>query len=182
MRYFTALLLLIAFSCTLPACAQKAKFPTQNAKPKKVSKKAAAQEARLNATKAKNEAGPVLTFERTRCFGKCPAYVMQVFADGRVAYEGRRDVPVMGTKEFKLPAATVADLLRTAQEAHFDQFQNRYSQNTSDLPSTVVTIRQPNGQLKTVSVEEGEPANVRMFITYLAHQLDPLAQVGGVDK
>lgn len=182
MRCFTVMLLLVAFSFTLPACAQKAKSATQKAKTQKASKKAAAEEARLNALKAKNEAGPVLAFERTRCFGKCPAYVMQVFADGRVAYEGRRDVPVIGSKEFKLSTAAVADMLRTAQEAHFDQFQDRYSQNTSDLPSTVVTIRQPSGQLKTVSVEEGEPANVRMFIAYLANQFDALAQVEGVDK
>lgn len=182
MRYFTALLLLVAFNCTLPACAQPAQPPTQKVKSQKASKKAAAREARLAAAKAKNEVGPVLTFERTRCFGKCPAYVMQVFADGRVAYEGRRDVPVMGPKEFKLPTATVADMLRTAKEAHFDQFEDRYSRHTSDLPSVVVSIRQSFGQLKTVSVEEGEPANVRMFITYLATQFDSLAQVGGVDK
>jgi len=183
MRPFTVLLLLLSFSFSLlPACAQKTIPSTQKVKTKKLSKKTAAQEAQAKAIKAKQELGPVLTFERTACFGLCPAYSMQVYADGRVTYEGRRAVPLMGQQELKLPAATVAEMLRNAKEAKFEQFQERYSQNTSDLPSTVVGIRQANGQLKTVTVEEGAPANVNMFFTYLSTRFDQLAQLGGVDK
>ena len=177
MRYFAIFLLLFALGYTLPAYAQKA--PTHKVKVKKSSKKPATTQAPMKAT---TEAGPVLTFERTPCFGTCPGYLMQVYSDGRVAYEGRRAVPIMGKKDLKLPAAAVADMLRQANEAHFDQFQDRYSRNTSDLPSTIIAVRQPNGQLKTVVVEEGEPDNVRMFVTYLAHQFDALAQLGGIDK
>ena len=177
MRYFAVFLFLFALGYTLPACAQKA--TTHKVKIKKSSKKSAATPAPV---KAKTEAGPVLTFERTPCFGTCPGYVMQVYADGRVAYEGRRAVPMMGKKDLSLPAATVAEMLRQAQAAHFDQFQNRYSRNTSDLPSTIIAIRQPNGQLKTVVVEEGEPDNVKALVTYFANQFDVLAQLGGVEK
>ncbi|GAB3312412.1 DUF6438 domain-containing protein [Hymenobacter humi] len=177
MRYFTVLLLLFAVSFSLlPACAQKA-VTTQKVKAKKLSKKEAARQAHAQAIKAKNEAGAVLTFERTPCMGRCPAYVMQIFADGRVAYEGRGAVPVLGAKELKLPVATVAEILHTAREAHFEQFEDRYSQGTSDLPSTVITIRQPNGQLKRVVVEEGAPLNVVKFVTYLTNQFDTLAQL-----
>ena len=177
MRYFTTLLLLLTLGYTLPACAQKATMP--KVKVKKSSKKPAATQAPV---KAKTEAGPVLTFERTPCYGTCPSYLMQVYADGRVAYEGRRAVPIIGKKDLKLPAATVADMLRQAQEAHFDQFQDRYARNTSDLPSTIIAVRQPNGQLKTVVVEEGEPDNVKTLVTALAKQFDALAQLGGIDK
>ncbi|WP_426059484.1 DUF6438 domain-containing protein [Hymenobacter sp. B1770] len=181
MRYFTVLLLLFAFSLALPACAQKA-TTSQKAKPQKASKKATAEEGRLKEVKAKQETGPVLTFERTPCFGTCPGYVMQVYADGRVDYEGRRAVPMMGKKELKLTPAVVTEMLRKAKEANFDQFKDRYSEYTSDLPSTIVAIRQPNGQLKTVVVEEGEPSNVKAFFTYLGNQFDQLAQLGGVER
>ena len=119
----------------------------------------------------------MLTFERTPCFGTCPGYVMRVYADGRVAYEGSRAVPIMGKKDLRLPAATVADLLRTAQEAHFDQFQERYSRGATDLPSTVVAVRQPNGQLKTVTMEDGAPENVQQLFTYFGNQFDALAEL-----
>lgn len=181
MRYFAIFLLLFAFSSTLPACAQKTTIHKTKGKQlnKKARKKAPTPKAQAQ---PKPEAEPVLTFERTPCFGTCPAYKMQVFADGRVAYEGRRAMPVMGKKNLQLPVATVADMLHQAQDAHFDQFQNRYSRNTTDLPSTIITIRQPNGQLKTVVVEEGEPDNVRTFVTSLARQFDALAQLEGVEK
>ena len=166
MRYFTVFLLLFAFGLTVPACAQKTTAP--KAKTKKATRKAVAPPARP-------ATGPVLTFERTPCFGTCPGYVMEVYADGRVAYEGRRAVPLMGKKELRLPAAAVADLLRQAKEARFDQFQERYSQGATDLPSTIVGVRQPNGQLKKVAVEEGAPDNVVQLFASFANQLDALA-------
>ncbi|WP_046245136.1 DUF6438 domain-containing protein [Hymenobacter terrenus] len=167
MRYFTALLLLFALGLTFPACAQKT--TPQQTKTKKSPKKTATPQG-----DTKTEVGPVLTFERTPCFGTCPAYTMKVFADGRVAYEGRHAVPVMGQKELKLPATTVADMLRQTQEAHFDQFQDRYSHGATDLPSTVVGVRQANGQLKTVVVEDGAPDELVVLISYLRNQFDPL--------
>ena len=184
MRHFPILLLLLAFvACSLPACAQKPASP--QATSKKISKKAA-RKATKSAAKTPAPvpvaAGPVLTFERTPCFGTCPAYVMQVFADGRVAYDGRRGVPMLGPKELRLPTAAVANMLQMAKEAHFDQFQDRYSRGTTDLPSTVIAVRQPNGQLKTVTVEEGAPANLTQFVTYLANQFDALAQLSGAEK
>ena len=173
MRYFAALLLLFAFGFALPACAQK-KAATYKSKAKKAPRKAVAAKS---PAKPQPEAGPVLTFERTPCFGTCPAYTMQVFADGHVAYEGRRGVPTIGNKELKLPASAVADMLKQAKEARFEQFQDRYSMNTTDLPSTIIAVRQPNGQLKKVILEEGAPENVRQLFTYIGNQLDALAQL-----
>ena len=177
MRYLSLLLLLCFFGFALPASAQHA--PVKKVKVKKAHQKAAAAPAK---TTAPTEAGPVLTFERTPCFGTCPGYVMQVYADGRVAYEGRRAVPMMGKKDLKLPAAAVANMLRQAHEAHFEQFEKRYSRNTTDLPSTIVAIRQPDGTLKTVVVEEGAPENVKELFAYLGNQFDQLAQLNGVEK
>ena len=178
MRFLPLLLLLSFFgsSFVLPACAQHA--PTKKGKTEKASKKTVAAIKVTTPTPA----GPVLTFERTPCYGTCPAYSMQVYANGRVAYEGRRAVPLMGQHELKLPAATVADMLHQAKEAHFEAFNKLYSRNTTDLPSTIVAIRQPDGTLKSVTLEEGAPENVKNFFTFLGNQFDQLAQLNGVEK
>ena len=172
MRLLSVLLLLFAFGCTLPACAQKT--TVQKVKIKKASKKAVAAKAVAKPTVA---VGPVLTFERTPCFGPCPAYAMQVYADGRVAYEGRRAVPMMGTKELTMPVSTLSELLKMTKEAHFEQFDKRYSRNTSDLPSTIIGVRQPNGQLKTVVIEEGAPETLNLLVAALTTKFDALAQL-----
>jgi hypothetical protein len=174
MRYLTLLLLLSFFSFNLTACAQKT--AVQKTTTKKTSKKAATKKP------APTEAGPVITFERTPCFGTCPSYVMQVYADGRVAYEGRRFVPKEGKQELTLPAATVTDMLQQAKNAHFETFEKTYSSGVTDVPSTIVTIRQPDGTLKKVTMEGNAPENVRELFTYFGSQFDALAQLNGADR
>ena len=178
MRFLSLLLLLsfFGFSCAPPVAAQHA--PTKKMKLKKAGQKTIATPRIAVAAPA----GPVLTFERTPCNGRCPAYLMQVYADGRVAYEGRRTAPLLGKHDFKLPAAAVADMLRQASAARFETFEERYTGYTSDLPGTIVAIRQPDGTLKTVTVTEGAPENVKRFFTYVSGQLDQLAQVNGLEK
>lgn len=176
MRTFSLLLLLgfFSFSFLLPAIAQHA--PSKKMKVKKTAKKASAT------YQAATPAGPVLTFERTPCYGICPAYGMQVFADGRVAYEGHHHVPLMGKHDLKLPAAAVAEMLRQAKAAHFETFGKSYLSGTTDMPSTIVAIRQPDGTLKRVAAEADAPENVKSYFTYLTTQFDQLAQLNGVEK
>ena len=166
MHHLALLLSLTIGSLALPACTRKAQAPQTAATPKTTVVAADSQEA-----------GPVLTFQRTPCFGTCPGYSMKVYADGRVEYEGTRAVPLMGQRELQLPPATVAGMLRQAQQAHFDQFKDTYLSGASDLPTTIIAIRQPNGELKTVVAENNAPANVREFFNTLTMQFDMLAQL-----
>jgi len=53
---------------------------------------------------------------------------------------------------------------------------------TTDMPSTIVGIRQPDGTLKKVAAEADAPENVKGYFTYLTTQFDQLAQLNGVEK
>jgi hypothetical protein len=175
MRHLLLLLLLSFFGLNLTACAQKTTV-------QKTTIKKSSQKTPATKKPASSEVGPVLVFERTPCYGTCPAYVMQVYTDGRVAYEGRHSVPMMGKQDLQLPANAVADMLRQAKEAHFEAFEKVYSGGATDLPSTIVTIRQPDGMPKKVIVEGNAPENVRAFFTSLSSQFDVLAQLNGTDR
>lgn len=172
------LLLLSFFSLSLvpPVNAQHA--PSKKVKVKKARSKTVATTKAITPAAA----GPVLIFERTPCMGICPAYRLQVYTDGRVAYEGQRNVPLLGKQEFKLSAATVAEMLQKAKEARFENFAKSYPSGASDDPSTIVTIRQPGGSLKKVMVEANAPENVKSYFTYLTSQFDQLAQLNGLEK
>lgn len=178
MRLFSLLLLLSFFGFALAPTASAQHAPIKKVKVKKGGKKTVSTPKAATPTPA----GPVLTFERTPCFGTCPAYSMQVFADGRVAYEGRHSVPLMGKHDLKLPAATVAEMLRQAKTAHFETFEKEYKTGATDLPSTIVAIRQPDGTLKKVTAESNAPENVKTYFTYLTAQFDQLAQLKGLEK
>lgn len=121
---------------------------------------------------------PVLVFQRTPCYGTCPAYTATVFADGRVEYEGQRFVPVLGAHTLRLPSTTVAEMLSEGQRIGFRKLAARYSHNTSDLPSTVITLHPAGQPAKSVSAEEDLPENLKGYIAYLQARLDPLAGIG----
>ena len=120
---------------------------------------------------------PVLVFQRTACEGTCPVYTATVFADGRVAYVGEYAVPVLGQRTLHLPATQVAALLAEARRIHFEQFKEQYRGTITDLPGTVVTVRQPGQAAKTVAVEEALPLPkpLQTFLTQVGRCLDPLA-------
>jgi len=159
MRY---LVLLLAASLALPACAQK-KLPRKN----KAHTAAVASPTR--------QAEPVLIFQRTPCYGTCPAYTMNIFADGRVEYEGQRFVTLLGKHTLSLPVATVNELLAEAKRIDFNKLQERYAGNTTDLPANIITVHPLGQPLHAVYAEEGVPANLQGYIKLLQTRLDPLA-------
>ena len=161
MRQLAFAILCLTGSLAVPACAQKTH-------PRKTTAQTAAD---------RKEFGPVLTFQRTPCFGTCPGYLMKVYADGRVEYEGTRAVPMMGQRELQLPPAALANMLHQAQESHFEQFKDSYLSGATDLPSTIIAIRQPNGELKKVVIEGNAPDDVRQLATALGSQFDALAKL-----
>jgi len=158
MRY---VLWLLAFSLALPACAQK-KMPRKN-------------RAATAATVAPRQQEPVLVYQRTPCYGRCPSYTASVFTDGRVEYDGQRYVPLVGKHTLSLPPATVAELVAEGKKIGFAQLKDRYAGNTSDLPATIITLHPAGQPAKAVYASEDIPANLQAYIKYLNEHLDPLA-------
>ncbi|TVT41784.1 hypothetical protein FNT36_10200 [Hymenobacter setariae] len=158
MKHFIWLLML---SLSLPACAQR-KLPRRSKASTSLAKPAQATE-------------PVLVFQRTPCYGTCPAYKATIFADGRVEYDGQRFVTLLGKHTLRLPVATVQGMLAEAKRIDFNSLQARYSHNTSDLPSTIITVHPVGQSAKVVSAEEDYPEKLQGYINYLKAKLDPLA-------
>jgi hypothetical protein len=163
------LLCLLLGSLALPTCAQH-KLPRQ-AKPAKTT----------NATVAPKAQEPVLVYQRTPCYGRCPAYTATIYADGRVEYDGQRFVPLLGKHTLSLPPAAVADMLAEAKRINFSVLADRYAGNTSDLPATIITVHPVGQPLHAVYASEDIPENLQGYINYLSGRLDPLAGVN-MDK
>jgi hypothetical protein len=161
MRY---LIWLLAFSLTLPACAQKAR--PRKTKAAMTTPKPAAQ---ATATE------PVLVVQRTPCHGTCPTYKAAIYADGRVEYEGERFVNLLGKHTLRLPVATVNQMLTEAKRIGFSKLRDRYAGDTYDLPSTIITVHPVGQPAKQVYAMQDIPENLQGYINYLHKQLDPLA-------
>jgi hypothetical protein len=85
----------------------------------------------------------VIQFERSTCYGTCPAYKLKIGGDGRVEYEGVKFVKQEGRKEGRIAAVDLKRLVTEFLKAQFstiDQFSSEKCTCTlcTDMP-TVTT-------------------------------------------
>jgi hypothetical protein len=166
MRHYTFLL---ALAAGLPACSQRV-APQQSTfqKPRTVST--------IPINTGPNDT--VLVFQRTPCYGTCPAYTATIFRSGKVSYTGERSVPVMGQHTFSIDQPTVTALLEKARTINFNSLEHDYKARVTDLPATIITTYLPGQKRYQVVAERGAaPLPLQGYIDYLADKLDPLAGV-----
>lgn len=121
-----------------------------------------------------------LVFQRTPCYGTCPAYTAVVFRNGKVSYTGERFVPVTGPRALSLPQATVQEMVDQARAINFNGLEPSYHAQVTDLPATIVTSYLPGQRPYQVMAERGAaPTPLQGYIDYLASKLDPLAGLSG---
>jgi glucose/arabinose dehydrogenase len=97
--------------------------------------------------------GPaVVTLERTACYGRCPAYTVSAFADGRVVFEGLGHVATMGTAVRRVDPAVVAGLVSRAAEVGHAAYPDALTWGndaceriSTDGPTATTTVRTAAG-------------------------------------
>ncbi len=82
----------------------------------------------------------VFSLELTPCYGTCPTYKVIVFENDSLIYEGVRFVAKEGNVSKKLPQGTVNQLVEKFRGANFFKFQNQYTSNMTDFPTTYISF------------------------------------------
>ena len=85
--------------------------------------------------------GLFLSFERTPCFGKCPAFRMNVQHGGSATYEGIQFAPRDGKYSGKVSKAILNEILSEAERIGFFDLQEKYDGPVTDIPSMIIDIR-----------------------------------------
>jgi Domain of unknown function (DUF6438) len=94
---------------------------------------------------------PLVTLERTPCFGFCPVYKVTIFRDGIVEYEGKRFVKVQGRATGRLSASQLAELRALFARNGYLQLASSYQkQQATDLPSAFTSYSPASGRTKSV--------------------------------
>jgi Domain of unknown function (DUF6438) len=104
---------------------------------------------------------PVITLERTACFGGCPVYRIWVLADGKVGYEGRSQVRRVGTATGEVPVERLQALFLELERAGYFSFANRYTsaeptcgRYVADSPTAITSVRY-EGRAKRIEHDYG---------------------------
>ena len=126
---------------------------------------------------------PVITLERTACFGGCPVYTISVSPAGEVQYEGRAHVKKVGTATGKISPERVDGLLSELERGGYFTFADRYASAgaglrplATDSPTTItsVTLR---GRTKQITHDYGCGA-VPGALTVLERRIDEALNSG----
>ena len=80
------------------------------------------------------------SIERTPCFGKCAAYTVNIFRDGRAEYIGRSNAPRQGKYTGAVDRAIMEVLLAKAEAIGYFGLEDKYDGQVTDLPSTITHI------------------------------------------
>ena len=93
---------------------------------------------------AKGEMYPIITIEKTACYGTCPAYLFKAYPDGSVTYFGKDYVKLVGDYKASITNEELANIKTLFDKADYFNFANVYSANITDHPTTYLYY--DNGQ------------------------------------
>ncbi|MBI5917741.1 MAG: hypothetical protein HY842_20410 [Bacteroidetes bacterium] len=97
-----------------------------------------------------------IEFKKDPCFGACPVYNFKVNGKGSATFHGDRNVSKTGDWTRTLSPEATNALFDAFEKSNFGQFQDEYTAQVTDLPTTWVTFS--NGTLnKTVKDYYGAP-------------------------
>jgi hypothetical protein len=103
-----------------------------------------------------------ITLSRTICYGTCPAYKLEIFANGRVVFHGQAHVRKTGTVTWQISQDRIKQLVSEFHNINYFSLADDYSLSSrkncpnfgTDAPS-VTTSLTLNGQTKTVGHSHG---------------------------
>jgi len=77
---------------------------------------------------------PVITLERTPCFGTCPSYKLTIYDDGKVEYEGRDFVKLKRKAEGQITKAQLEELIREFERIDYQNLADDYTLGSKNCP------------------------------------------------
>ncbi|HHM21925.1 MAG TPA: hypothetical protein ENJ20_07860 [Bacteroidetes bacterium] len=81
-----------------------------------------------------------IELKKDPCFGFCPVYTIKINGRGEVVYNGLKNVEKEGTWYRILPPERVNGLFSAFEEAGFWDFNDEYTAQVTDLPTTWITL------------------------------------------
>ncbi len=107
-----------------------------------------------------------MSFERTPCFGKCPAFKVNLYRNGYATYQGTQFAEYMGLHTGKVKPEIALEILSEAELIKFFDLEPKYDGPVTDLPSMIIEIKTNDKQHRVFSRVKA-PAELKTFGKYL---------------
>lgn len=103
-------------------------------------------------TQAQEQPTLLFSLERTTCYGNCPYYSVEIYANGTARYHGKRHVERLGLYQATVPPTLVQQLQQRVKAINYQQLHPKYpieGLGIIDLPMCITTVVE-NGVTKTI--------------------------------
>jgi hypothetical protein len=126
---------------------------------------------------------PVITLERTPCFGNCPSYKLTIYEDGKVEYEGKEYVKHKGKAEGRITKAELEELIREFERIDYLNLADHYTlgskncpQEWTDNPTAVTSLNWKDKKKTIVHYHGCRGSNVLEQLTALEDKIDQVVK------
>jgi hypothetical protein len=100
---------------------------------------------------------PLITLQRTQCFGACPIYSVALYEDGTVVYTGIANVDNIGVQVFETDADAIIWIAQKADMFGYFNWQDHYDEYIMTDQTTVLTSVRWEDQSKRIARYTGDP-------------------------
>jgi len=121
---------------------------------------------------------PVITLERSTCFGTCPAYKISIYGDGLVIYEGKELVKTKGDADGRITKEAVQQLVREFEKIGYLKLDDEYStdkncpEGWTDAPTAITSLTQNDKTKRVVHYYGCRGLPVLEQLTALENKID----------
>ena len=128
-----------------------------------------------------DEQYPLLSYQRTNCYGICPAFEFQVCEDGSCWFTGIEDVPRLGNYEGKLDKESLDGLITLIDQLKPGRLPDQYPADgplLKDIPASIFVFHFGSIQ-KEVTLNYDVPKQLESFQEYLDELIEEVEWVEG---
>lgn len=110
---------------------------------------------------------PLLLFQKSPCLGPCPAYDATIYENGSISFVEFKNALTQDTIQLQLTEEELQQLKRRMEALNYQELQNNYLSNWSDISSTYLTFYKEGREAKQVKHEKGGPQRLIEFQEWL---------------
>jgi hypothetical protein len=123
---------------------------------------------------------PFVSIKKTPCYGKCPAYMADIYEDGNVLFNGKSFVDYIGEHKGSISIEDVNNIKEKVNAINFFELKDKYDSNVTDFPSCILDINM-DGKSKSILDRVGGPKELKE-LENLIHELVLNSSLTKVEK
>jgi len=111
--------------------------------------------------------------KKTPCYGDCPVYELKIYDNRTVEIEANQNLDLKGHFMAKISKERFDQIKNAFDQSDFFQYEEEYTSNMTDLPSTIITYRKGE-KAKTIIDYDKAPESLKNLEKKLHNLIDEL--------